>query len=157
MDQEVSQRAYELAFHLTPDMEESAVPTRVADVSAIVTQHGGSVSVSNEAKRIHLSYPIKRKHYAYFGVIDFQADPQTLTAIDAQMKLQDGLLRFMITSKPDLKEVRSLGDKMKRAKVHVAPTHKAAAGEGVKAQKAPAAPGEEKQIEKELEDVLGKI
>ena len=151
MESEVTTKSYELAFHLTPDMEEASVATHVQDVQGVLTQHGGTVANTNEARRIHLSYPIKRKHYAYFGVIDFQADPEAIKAIDAQMKLQDGLLRFMITGKPVLKEVRSLGDKMKRAKVHVAPTHKAAAPEPMKPKQ------EEKIIEKELENVLEKI
>ncbi len=151
MESEATKRAYELAYHITPDMEESAVPARVQELEAIVAQNGGAVSASREAKKIHLSYPLEHKHYAYFGVVDFQADTDSIESLNAQLKLQEGILRFMIVKKPDLKEVRTLGDHRARAARRVAPTHKAAAPTEVKPKQ------EEKKIEAELEDVLGKI
>ena len=146
---------YELAFHIIPDLEEAAVTARAQDIESLITQTGGSVVASRAPKKIHLSYPISHQHYAFFGVVDFNAETEMITGLNAQLKLQDGVLRFLIIKKTDGKELRTLGDpRIRRTRTHVAPTHQPSTNTGIKKE---AAPTEEKQIEKELEGVLGKL
>ncbi|MEK7583083.1 MAG: 30S ribosomal protein S6 [Patescibacteria group bacterium] len=152
-EQEAISRAYELAYHLTPDLDEAAVQLRAQDIASLLTKLGGSSIITNrEPKKIHLSYPITHKYYAHFGVIDFEAPTEAITAVNAQLKLEEGVLRFLLVAKPvKNKEIRALGDQRnRRSRVQVAPTHKTAPE--VKKEKT-----EEKEIEKELEGVLGKI
>lgn len=150
---ESDSRAYEMVYHITPDVEETAARARALELETLVTQSGGSVIGTREVKKIHLSYPLSHKHYAFFGLVDFTAPADAITGIDAQMKLQEGILRFLITKKPVAKELRTLGDHRARKvrSTHVAPTHKPGAAEPAKPKQ------EEKVIEKELEDVLEKI
>lgn len=144
---------YELAYHITPDMEETTVKTRAQDLETTLVQSGASIVASREPKKIHLSYPLSHKHYGFFGVIEFNAEPEAIAPMQTQMKLQEGILRFMIVKKPtEGKEIRTLGDQRnRRSRIQVAPTHKPTATEPAKPK------SEEKVIEKELEDVLGKI
>lgn len=145
---------YELAYHVTPDIEEGVVKTHTQNIETEITKLGGTVVLSRDPKRIHLSYPLSHKYYAYFGVIDFDSETEKITELDAALKLHTDLLRFMILKKPEIKgEVRTLGDhRMRKARTHVAPTHTPTTE-----AKKETAPVEEKKIEKELEDVLGKI
>lgn len=143
-------RTYELAFHLTPDTEEAALAVRVGELESLVKQQGGTVAHIRDPKKTHLSYPVAHKHYGYFGVVEFSAEAEAIALLDAQLKLQDGVLRFLITQKPELKEIRSLGDRLKRQKIQVAPTHRHVPE--IKKEKT-----EEKKIEKELESALEKI
>lgn len=142
---------YELAYHITPDLEEAAAKTRGQELETLLTQSGGAVVTSREPKKIHLSYPLAHKHYAYFGVMDFSASAEAIENINAQMKLQEGILRFMVVKKPQVKEVRALGDRSRSRRVHVAPTHKPGTTPEIKPKQ------EEKIIEKELADVLEKL
>ena len=144
---------YELAYHFTPDMEEAAAKTKALELETTLVQSGASIVASREPKKIHLSYPLSHKHYGFFGVIEFNAEPETIDPMQTQMKLQEGILRYMIVKKPDVsKEIRTFGDqKNRRSRVQVAPTHKPTVAEPAKPK------SEEKEIEKELEDVLEKI
>ena len=143
---------YELAYHITPDLEEAVVQTRSKEIESEITKLGGSVMAARDPKKIHLSYPLAHKHYAHFGVIDFNAPAESITELDAAMKLHTDILRFLILKKPEVKgEIRTLGDHRARPTRRVAPTHTPVTA------KPEVAPVEEKKIEKELEDVLGKI
>ena len=146
-------RSYELAYHLFSDLEEAEVTARMQGVESLITDNGGSIVQSREPKKMHLSYPVNHKHYAHFGVLDFQAPAEMIEKLNAQMKLQDGVLRFLLISKPTEggKELRVLGDqRARKAHMQIAPTHRPSTEPKV-------APTEEKKIEKELEDVLEKI
>src|SRR3989344_2396828 len=100
---------YELAFHLTPDLEVADVSARVQDIEQILTKAGASVVATKEPRRIHLSYPIAHKYYAFFTVMDVEAPPEAISIIDSQLKLQSNVLRFLMTKKPrDGKPVKML-------------------------------------------------
>ena len=114
-------KTYELAYHLNPDLEEAKVRTHVQELNELVTKSGGSVLTAREPRRIHLSYPVKNKGYAYFGVTDFAAPAETIEKINAQMKLQNGLLRYLLLVKPDIKDLRILGEH--RARPRLVKTH----------------------------------
>ncbi len=140
---------YELAYHMKPDLEEAKIKTHMQDVESLITQNGGTVSTSRDPKKVHLSYPITRHHEAYMGVMDFSGPADMLAGVNAQLKLQEGILRFLIIHKPEGKELRTFGEQRSRKiRTHVTPTPKPIEK---------ASPAEEKQMEKKLEDVLEKI
>ncbi len=145
-------RVYELAYHFIPDLEEAEVAAHLKDLESLVGKQGGSVITSREPKKIHLSYPIDHKYYGFFGVVEFSAQAEAITGLNAALKLQDGILRFLLVVKPTgKKEIRALGDQRnRRSRINVAPTHRPST-------EPKAAPTEEKKIEKELEDVLEKL
>jgi len=89
-------KLYELAYHLTPDLEEVNVKIRAQELSDLITQNSGSILSSKEPQRTHLSYPIRKKQYGYLGVFDFTAPAKFIEKIKAQMKLQDDVLRFLL-------------------------------------------------------------
>jgi len=161
MAEDIDNRNYELAYHLNPDIEETGLAGHVQEMEKIMAESGGSVLISREPKKKHLSYPIKKKNYAYFGVVDFSAGPEAIEKINARLKLQNDILRYLIVQKPATgKEIRILGTERPRARMR---THEPSAvgvgREGAEKEKA-AIVGEEgkpEQIEKEIEDVLEKI
>ena len=149
---ELSAKNYELAYHINPDLEEAEVKVRMQELNNLLAQNGGSVTASREPRKIHLSYPVKNKNYAYFGLIDFSALPDAIEKVNTQMKLQGGILRYLLLSKPDKKELRILGQH--RARPRMIKTHEPAAADT--AQKAPKEKTEEetKQLEQEIEKVI---
>lgn len=152
MEIELENRNYELAYHLNSDIEEADVRKSTQELEDIVSQNSATILVSKEAQKKHLSYPIKHKHYSYFGCIDFSAPPEKIEKINAQMKLQHNVLRYMITEKPNEKDLRILGMERPHSRIR---THEA--GVMTDTEKTKKEETKPEQIEKEIEDVLEKI
>lgn len=154
MEQETNNKNYEFAYHLNPDIEETDIRRNVQELENIMTQNGGTVFISVEPKKKHLSYPLKHKHYSYFGHINFSVGPEKIEKINAQMMLQHNVVRYLLTEMPNEKNLRLLGAEKQRSRLR---THEASAPgredvDGKKKEEVK--PG---QIEKEIEDVLEKI
>jgi ribosomal protein S6 len=115
---DIEPKTYELAYHISSNLEEAEVKAAVEELANLITNDGGTIVISREPKRIHLSYPIKRQQYAYFGVFDFKAPVETIEKLGSQMKLQGNVLRYLLMKKPmEGKELRTLGEtKNRRAK-----------------------------------------
>ena len=144
---------YELAFHLTPDLEAADVSARVSDIQQIITAAGGTIAGAKEPKRIHLSYPIAHKYYGYFTVLDIDCPPDAVFSIESQLKLQPTVLRFLTTKKPPAgKQIKTLA--IQRI-VRVKPTMGTRKSED--GAKKPATQVEEKQMEVDLVKELEKI
>ena len=94
MADEIESKIYELAYHLIPELEEADVKARAQEISNLITQNSGSVIISKEPRRSHLSYPIRKKQYSYFGTLEFTAPAEAIEKINTQMKLQNDVLRF---------------------------------------------------------------
>lgn len=157
MESEIINQNYELAYHLNPDIEELEVMARVKEIQDLIIQERGSVLVSRDPKRKHLSYPIKHKHYSYFGVFDFSASPETIEKINTQIKLQNDVLRCIILKKESKdKDLRVLGTERPRARMK---THEPLVLSPEELEKAAKQKEEIKpeQIEKEIEEALEKI
>ena len=144
-------KTYELAYHLSPELEEADVKVHAQELSDLVAQAGGSVVTSIMPRRTHLSYQIKNKQYAHFGILDFTAPAETLEKINAQMKLQGGVLRFLLLKKPEIKELRILGQHRARPRIK---THETVAPETTKKPPKEKTEAEKQQLEQEVEKVI---
>ena len=150
VETDINPKTYELAYHINPDLEEAAVRVQVQELNDLIAQNGGSVSISRDPRKSHLSYPIKNKHYAYFGLMDFTALPEVIEKVNAQIKLQNSVLRYLLLAKPDMKELRILGQHRSRPRVR---THEPVAPMEAAKQK-PKTKEETEQLEKDIEKVI---
>ena len=142
---------YELAYHLKQHIEEAERKTHMQEVESLLVQYGATIIASREPKETRLSYPIAHEHGAYMGVIDFTGPTDMIAGINSQLQLQESILRFLIISKPEDKDIRMFGEQRSRKmRTHTAPSTTAIPKKEV-------TPGEEKEMEKKLEDVLEKI
>lgn len=137
---------YELALHLTPDIEESQVQQLAQNIEGYVTSAGGVVSFKKEPERTRLSYPIKRKKQAYFGYFHFNLEtPENLAGIDEQVRHNNDVLRYLVVKVPaDSGKVKF---RFKLQKPKVAPE---------KPAEKPT-PEQSKELDKELEDIIGNL
>lgn len=155
MENITSKNQYELAYHLMPELDETELPGKVAELEKIITQNGGNVLKSQEPKKKHLSYPIKGKHYANFGFMEFEVAPENLEKINADVKLHDDILRYLlIQGYGSGKVLRSLTPSKRRARVAKPGESIEQTGKPIRAKEESAKPEE---IEKQLEDVIEKI
>lgn len=154
MESEIQPKTYELAYHLSPDLDEAGVKVRVQELTELVSQAGGIVVNSKTPQHIHLSYMIKKKQYANFGLIDFSAPADTVEKINAQMKLQSNVFRYLLIKKPGTegKELRTLGQY--RARPRPIKTHETTAQEALKKAPKEKTKEEKEQLETEIEKVI---
>lgn len=152
MEEGTDTKNYELAYHINSDLDEAAVKARVQELADLITQNGGSILTSREPRKSHLSYPIKNKNYAYFGIMDFAALPETIEGVNAHMKLQNSVLRYLLLAKPDGKDLRILGQH--RSRPRTIKTHKPTTTESSKKPAKEKTKEETKQLEQEIEKVI---
>ena len=153
---EVENQNYEFAFHINPDIEESDVKAKVEELQSFITANNGRILSLHEAKKKHLSFPIRQKHYAYFGYFAFSTSPEAIEKFNAQMKLENQVIRYLLTKQElDDEKLKVLGSE-RRARIR---THEPTVLSREEVRRAEKGGDEVKpeQIEKEIEDVLEKI
>lgn len=154
---DLAKQNYELAFHITPTLEDADVQRARQELEKIVTSHGGAISFSKDPERIRLAYPIKHQSNAYFGYFNFDLDPgESLNQIRDDVRLSPNVLRFLIlkqkiepkASKEDLVRRLATAEK-RRARATKSPDKLSAKPETPKM--------EEAEIEKKLEEIIEKL
>ena len=86
---EATTSLYEVAFMVK---EESGFDR----VKAILSQHQATVVAEQPITKAKLAYPINKIAFAFFGIIRFNALPETITSITHDFSIEDGFLRHMI-------------------------------------------------------------
>ena len=89
-------RQYEAVYIFDSALEEAAITERLARFHALVPQaRWRSPQVNHWGKRT-LAYPIKKHETGYYVVAKFDATPTPLPEFERAIKLDDGVLRFLV-------------------------------------------------------------
>ncbi len=145
MDNQSEQKTYELAFHLLPNLDEAEVESNTQTIRDFVTKLGGSITLAVPAKKTRLSYTIDHHRYSYFGYFHFTSAPSIITQLNAQLKLNNNVLRYIVLSVDTRKDAHVLGQQRERAK------------SSDSSEPAPSEPKQDKQLDQEIDSVLGNI
>lgn len=140
---------YELAFHISPNLEQSRVAQIREELDKLITSHGGVITFTREPEKTRLSYPIRHERSAFFGYIQFSLnDASKLVEIEEQLRLNNDIMRYlMLKLQTDQERAKALS---KMA------AHKERQERRVKKPTA-AKPEDTKEMEKQLEDVIGNL
>ncbi len=79
---------YQLDFHL---LNEDLSP-----VSALLKKHGAETDSVTALKKVRLAYPVKKQQYAFFGTALISVKTEVLVALNRDLTLAEGLLRFSL-------------------------------------------------------------
>ncbi len=88
---------YEMLILLKSDMEEEAREAELKKYADIVTAHGGSVEATDKWGVKKTAYPIAFKQDAYFALITFVANGDTVKELDRIAGISSDVLRRVIT------------------------------------------------------------
>jgi small subunit ribosomal protein S6 len=89
-------RQYEVVYIFDSALEETAINERLARFHALIQQNGVEPpQVSHWGKRT-LAYPIKKHETGYYAVAKFEADPTALPEFERAIKLDEGVMRFLV-------------------------------------------------------------
>jgi len=92
-------RQYEVVYIFDSALEETAINERLARFHTLIQSPGGEApeapQVSHWGKRT-LAYPIKKHETGYYVVAKFDAEATALPEFERAIKLDEGVLRFLV-------------------------------------------------------------
>lgn len=89
---------YEAMFLIKPDLTEEDKKNLLQQMKDLITKHGGTVAAFDVwAERKKLCYPIKHYAEATYYLMNFELAPLAITEINALYKINENILRFLIS------------------------------------------------------------
>lgn len=92
---------YEVLYIIKTDLDEEAVKATVEKFNGIITANGGTVDSVDEWGKRRLAYPIDYKNEGYYVLTRFTAAPELPAELERNFKINDGILRYLVTRMPE--------------------------------------------------------
>lgn len=100
-------RPYEIVIIFDAGLDEQAIRDATDRVIDQVKSRGGSTGRVDRWGKRSLAYEIAHRHEGYYVVIDASAEPETVTALDRALHLDDEVLRHKILRKAEKTPARA--------------------------------------------------
>lgn len=88
---------YELMYILPGSLEMEQVPELKAVVAELVKAAGATMTVEVDMDRRRLAYRMGQESYGYYHVMQFDLEASALQALDKQLRLENRVMRFLLT------------------------------------------------------------
>lgn len=92
-------KKYEVLYIIDSAIEEQAKDAIVERFSTLVSSNGGEVEEVNKWGSRKLAYPIDYKKEGYYVLMTFNANEDLPAELERQLRITDGILRFLVTKK----------------------------------------------------------
>lgn len=93
-------RKYESFFIVDPDLPEDAYQGVAQKFRGVVESGGGTVLTYAPWGKKKLAYPVKKKSYGYYVLMEFASGPDLIAELERTMRIDERVLKF-ITVKLD--------------------------------------------------------
>ena len=90
-------RGYELVMVLSPEITEEEVAAATEQVSAFVTERGGTMSDQEKWGVRRLAYPIRRFQEGNYVLARFTLDAKDVLDLDRTLLASESVLRHLLT------------------------------------------------------------
>ena len=90
-------RDYEVAFIVHPDLDETPFNEVVERVQGWITESGGQVENVDLWGKRKLAYPIRKQTEGQYVFLATKLAPTFCIALERNLRLQEPIMRFMIT------------------------------------------------------------
>ncbi len=100
-------RDYELMVVMHPTISDEEMPGALDEIAGYIMSRGGTIQEYQlEAPwgRRRLAYPINDQTEGFYTLFRYQADPGVAAEIDRELKLNENVLRFLVT-RPQVEKV----------------------------------------------------
>jgi len=105
-------RQYEAVYIFDSALEEPAITEKLSRFHTLIQQPSGDAPKLNHWGKRTLAYPIKKRDTGYYVVANFEATPGQLPEFERAIKLDDGVLRFLVVvNEHDYTPSRDLTDR----------------------------------------------
>jgi small subunit ribosomal protein S6 len=89
---------YETVFILTPVLSDQQMKDAVEKFKKVLTDHKAEIThVENWGLR-KLAYPIQHKSTGFYHLIEFTADPKTVSALEVEYRRDEKVMRYLTVS-----------------------------------------------------------
>lgn len=89
-------RDYEIMTIHRPDLAETEIDSKVSEIESLLADSGGSVTKRDLWGKRRFAYEIDHLSEGFYSVLTFQAQPETVEALDRRLTLADEVLRHKI-------------------------------------------------------------
>jgi small subunit ribosomal protein S6 len=86
---------YEHVFICRQDISQQQVETLTENLTAILTEQGGSIEKTEYWGLRSLAYRVKKNRKGHYSLLNITADHTAISEMERQMTLNDDILRFM--------------------------------------------------------------
>lgn len=88
---------YQLLFIIDNSIDDEAKDAVIEKFSSLIQELGGTVGMLDKWGTRKYAYPINFKNEGYYVLMQFEADPTVPAEIDRQMRINDNIVRQLIT------------------------------------------------------------
>jgi small subunit ribosomal protein S6 len=88
-------RQYEAVYIFDSTLEDTAINDKISRFHSLL-RATGEVAVDHWGRR-QLAYPIGQRENGYYAVARFETEPTSLPEYERALKLDDGVVRYLIT------------------------------------------------------------
>lgn len=89
-------RTYEALYIISPELDDSAIQTVVAEVEKFITSSNGTIVRSDVWGKRKLAYTIRKHTEGVYVVLRFLASPDSIKRLEQQLKLTEAVIRYMV-------------------------------------------------------------
>jgi small subunit ribosomal protein S6 len=88
-------RTYEAVYIFDSTLADTAVTEKLTRLHGLLSA-AGEIGVTHWGRR-QLAYPIGRRENGYYVIAKFDAEPATLPEYERALKLDEGVVRYLVT------------------------------------------------------------
>lgn len=88
---------YQLLFIIDNDIEDEAKDAVIDKFSNLIAELGGTIGMLDKWGTRKYAYPINFKNEGYYVLMQFEATPDVPAEVDRQMRINDNVVRQLIT------------------------------------------------------------
>jgi small subunit ribosomal protein S6 len=97
----MADRRYETLVLIHPDQGEAGSKEMAARIRRLIEDQGGTVSQVQEWGLRELAYVIAKQRRGFYLLFEYRAGSNALLEIERNLKLMDGVLRFVSVRQPE--------------------------------------------------------
>ena len=97
---------YEGLFIMDADLSQDAIKAAIESVTDTVTKQAGTIGEVQEWGRRKLTYEIRKKREGYYVLVHFAIATAEITRLHQLYKLNDQILKYMITRRLPPRKLR---------------------------------------------------
>lgn len=104
-------RKYEVMLAINPQLEEVELTALIEKVKKVIPKEKGEITNVNIWGKRRLAYEIKDFTEAIYVVIKFNADETSIFEFERVLKLEEKIIRYLLTLQPEEKVVKKVKKK----------------------------------------------
>ncbi|MFT6871943.1 MAG: small subunit ribosomal protein S6 [Roseivirga sp.] len=89
---------YETVFILNPVLSDEQMKDAVGNYEQLLKDNGAEIVNLERWGLRKLAYPIQHKSTGFYNLIEFKADPATITTLEIEFKRDEKIMRFLTVS-----------------------------------------------------------